>query len=73
MKDVFSEMVMKWPSAVVARSEVAKFSGGLVASKSLANRASLGQSTPPAFRVGVKICYSAQDLAAWLRSRAKEV
>ncbi len=30
MKDIYEQMAERWPSAVVARKEIGKFSGGLL-------------------------------------------
>ena len=69
MQDQFEALVKRWPSAWVARSEVRRFSGGVIAGKTLANLASRGETVPPAFKVGKKVCYEAQELADYLRSR----
>ena len=73
-QDVFSEMVEKWPSAVVTRREAHRFSGGLVSSQTLANKDSKGEG--PARRILLadrKVAYSAGDLADWLRDRCQVV
>jgi len=64
----FSELMRTWPSTIVARSEVGKFSGGLVRPKTLANAESLGIG-PRSFRYGKKIFYRTEDLVAWLNER----
>jgi len=69
--DVFDTIVERWPSALVARSEVRAFSGGVLSGKTLANAESLGLPGPAPVRIGGKVAYRAEDLAAWLRSRAK--
>lgn len=70
--DIFDEMVEKWPSPVVARTEVKNFSGGLVHPKSLANLDSLGTGPTEKIVVGGKICYRASILADWLRRRMRK-
>lgn len=60
----------KWPSGVVARDEFYHFSGGLIASKSLANLDSLGLGPEGAFRVGRKVAYPVANAIAWLECRA---
>ena len=67
-KDVFDEMASKWPSAVVARTEIAKFSGGLISAKYLANLDSLRQG-PERIQCGRKIAYPVTTLVAWMRKR----
>lgn len=58
-----------WPSALVARSEIREFSGGLVSPKTLANLDSRGVGPRKRFRVGRKICYPIRELIAWLESK----
>lgn len=68
MRDRFQMLVEKWPSPWVARTEVAKFSGGAICGKTISNMAHLGKKTPKAFRVGNKIVYEAEALVDFLRS-----
>ncbi|MEI6127798.1 MAG: hypothetical protein WCQ99_14725 [Pseudomonadota bacterium] len=65
----FSKLAEKWPSAIVARTEVSNFTGGLVNEKTLANMDSLGIG-PARVRVGRKIAYPVTDFIVWLESRA---
>lgn len=67
-KDAFDEMCERWPSAVVARTAVKEFSGGLLNPSSLAVAACKGDG-PPQIRVGIKVIYRATDLTAWMRAR----
>lgn len=68
-KDVFQEMAERWPSAVVARVEVGKFSGGLLSPKTMANRDSQGQGCEHV-TVGRKVAYPVDSLIAWMRARS---
>jgi len=68
----FKELVDKWPSAFVSRTDARKFSGGAVSGKSIANHDSAGTG-PERFRVGRRVVYSAEGLAMWLQERASEV
>lgn len=70
---IFQEMVSKWPSAAVARTEISVFSGGMMKEKYAANLDSAGLGCPGRFRVGRKICYPAKNLAEWLESRSTAV
>ncbi len=67
---IFQEMLAKWPSAVVARTEIAVFSGGMMKEKYAANLDSEGLGCKGRFRVGRKVCYPAKNLAEWLESRS---
>jgi hypothetical protein len=63
-------MADKWPSSVVARTEVPTFTGGSLSEKYIANLDSLGKGPDGRFRIGRKICYPVNSLIAWLESRA---
>jgi hypothetical protein len=73
LKNLRDAMVKDWGAPVVARTEVARFSGGLTNARSCANNDSAGTGVAGRFRVGKKICYPAQALADWIFSRAEEV
>ena len=73
MNSVFEEMIATWPSPLVARCEVAKFSGGVLNPRTLANLDCLGCGPANRMRVGRKICYSAVDLVNWMKSRSVEL
>ncbi|NQT55745.1 MAG: hypothetical protein HQ551_05920 [Desulfobacteraceae bacterium] len=68
-KDIFQEMANKWPSAVVARTEMEKFSGGIMSGKYLANLDSQGAG-PERITCGRKVAYPIDSLVAWLRDRS---
>ncbi|MFP4473996.1 MAG: hypothetical protein ACLFOY_00455 [Desulfatibacillaceae bacterium] len=68
---VYDELVKSWPAPLVARGEVARFSGGALRPKTMANLDSLGQG-PPALRMGKKIVYRTADLARFVADRITE-
>jgi len=67
-RDALSELAERWPSAIVARTAVDRFTGGLISSKSLANADSAGEG-PPRLKIGGKVAYRAVDLVSWLQER----
>lgn len=67
----FEEMAKTWPSGLVARSEVGRFSGGLLNGRTLANLDSAGMGPPNRIRVGRKIAYPVRDLIRWIAGRAQ--
>jgi hypothetical protein len=69
-KDVFDEMVERWPSAIVARTAVKKFSGGLISEKYMANLDSQ-QLGPERVKISGKVAYPAKSLAKWISDRAR--
>ncbi len=69
----FKLMAEKWPSPIVARSAIEKFSGGLFTTKSLANYDYWGTGPAGRFRVGRKIAYRVTDLVEWMERRTKSV
>ena len=70
MQDIFQDMAARWPSAIVTRPEVHKFTGGLMRGSYLANLDSKGEG-PPRERIGQKWAYPVRPFVAWLRDRAQ--
>lgn len=73
LKKMAADMVESWKAPVVARTKSEEFSGGLVNPRTLANCDCLGIGPNGRFRIGKKICYPTESLAAWIISRAREV
>lgn len=65
----FQKFIHAWPAPIVARTEISKFSGGLLSSRYLANLDSKGEG-PPRIRIGRKVGYPVDSLIKWLESRA---
>jgi len=68
-KDIFDEMVEEYPSRVITRAEVSRFTGGLMRGSYLANLDSRNEG-PPRQRVGQKWIYPTRPFADWLRARS---
>jgi len=64
---IFQELKKSWPSPIVARHEVAKFSGGLLNPRTMANRDSLGTGVPGKITVGRRVAYLVDDLVEWMQ------
>ena len=73
MGTLFSELAAKWPSAFVARTEIEKFTGGLIGEKYLANLDSAGKGPVGRIRCGRKIVYPVTDFIKWLENRSEEI
>ena len=69
---IVKAMVDRWPSGIVARREAREFSGGAVASGTLANADSAGTGPAQRFKVGKNTCYPAEALARWIVERTAE-
>lgn len=69
MKD-FDLMENEWPSKLVARSEITRFTGGAFKSGTLANLDSKGEGPRGRFRLGKKIVYPKAELVQWLKERS---
>lgn len=69
--DIYEQMATKWPSAVIARAEVGKFTGGGISPKSLANYDSQGTGPREKFVIGRRVCYPVSALVQWLRENSK--
>jgi len=71
--NLLEALAAKWPSSFVARTDVGKFSGGLISPKYIANLDSRGVGPSGRFQSGRKICYPVQTLLFWLLERSKPV
>jgi len=73
LKPDFSKLSEKWPSSLVARQEISKFSGGILTPHTIANHDSLGTGPAGRVTIGRKVAYPVDSLIAWLESRATRV
>ena len=62
-----------WPSTIVARTELEKFTGGAISTKYIANLDSLGRGPSGRFRLGRRIVYPVESVISWLERRAETV
>lgn len=63
-----SSLARKWPSSLVAREQIATFTGGLYSPAYMANVDSRGEG-PPRIKIGAKVAYSVDSLISWLEKR----
>ncbi len=70
MGTIFQEMANRWPSSMVARTEVERFTGGIISEKYIANLDSAGKGPIGRIRVGRKIAYPVTEFIAWLEGRS---
>jgi hypothetical protein len=73
METLFQAMGAKWPSAYVARTEVGKFTGGLISEKYLANLDCGGKGPAVRIRSGRKIIYPVVEFVKWLENRSEVI
>ena len=66
--NLLASMADKWPSSVIARTEVERFTGGIVSEKYLANLDSEGRGPEGRVRIGRKIVYPVDAFVKWLES-----
>jgi hypothetical protein len=71
--DIFGDLAARWPSPIIARAEVKKFTGGGISAKTLANADSKRIGPEGRFFVGRRVCYTVVALVDWLRQNAKNV
>lgn len=67
----FDELVDAWGAPIVARTQVAKFSGGLLNPRTMANLDSLGLGPEGKIMVGGKVAYITRGLVEWMRQRQR--
>lgn len=63
------KLIESWPSPIVARAEVGRFSGGLLHPRTMANLDAKGEG-PGKIVIGGKVAYDRDALARWIESRA---
>jgi hypothetical protein len=69
----FDKLLEKWPSGIVARSEISAFTGGAVCPGTLANADCEGVGPKDRFRIGRKVVYPAAAVVEWLKERSKPI
>lgn len=65
------KLIESWPSPIVARAEVGRFTGGLLHPRTVANLDSLGLGPAGKITVGRRVAYDRDALAMWLESRVQ--
>jgi hypothetical protein len=71
--NLLASMADKWPSAFVARTEAANFTGGLIGEKYLANLDSAGKGPAGRIRCGRKVVYPVNEFVKWLEQRSEVI
>ncbi|WP_415712723.1 hypothetical protein [Maridesulfovibrio sp.] len=69
MTDLFNDLKKKWPSTIVARCQLSKFSGGLLHPRTMANADSAGCGPENKFSIGRKVAYPVDSVIKWMRDR----
>ena len=62
-----------WPSPYVARSEVDRFTGGVITPRYMANLDSAGKGPEGRIKIGRKIAYKTKSLVKWIEDRAERL
>lgn len=71
IEQLIEEMEQRWPSPVVARKDIGRYTGGLISPKTAANLDSLGLGCPGKFCIGNNAGYPTSSMSIWLKSRIK--
>ena len=72
-KNTFQSLADKWPSSMVARTEIRNFTGGIINEKYIANLDSQGKGPKGRVRVGRKVAYPIESVIEFLESRATKL
>lgn len=70
-KSILWELKKTWPSAIVARKDVGKFSGGLLHPRYMSNLDSRKEGPAGKIKLGRRVAYSVDSLIEWMEARAK--
>ncbi len=58
-----------WPSPIVARNQLAVFSGGLLNPKTIRNLDSMNKGIPGKLRLNRKVFYPVDNVIQWMESQ----
>jgi len=70
---ILTSMADRWPSEVVARREVGRFTGGGISPKTMANLDSLGEGPRDRYIMGRNVVYPVKSFVVWLQERTKRI
>jgi hypothetical protein len=73
VSNLLQQMAANWPSPIVARTEIEKFTGGLISEKYQANLDSAGRGPAGRIRIGRKVAYPVNEYLTWLKERSEEI
>ena len=73
LEEDFNLLKKSWPSTLVARSEVGRFTGGVISPRYCANLDSLGLGCKERIRIGRKVCYPVSAFVAWLEKKSTKL
>jgi hypothetical protein len=71
-QQIIKEMANKWPSNIVARTDVRAFSGGVLHPRTMANLDSAGRGPAGRFKIGKKTVYPVDSLIEYLIKMADD-
>ncbi|WP_136796931.1 hypothetical protein [Desulfosediminicola ganghwensis] len=66
LETILREAGESWPTTFIARKEVPKFTGGMIAANTLRNRDSQGTGPDGKFQLGKQVGYPVDNLIDWL-------
>jgi hypothetical protein len=74
--DTASEILKKideaWPSPIVLRKDIAKFSCGIISIKTLEKLDSLGKGIPNSIKINCRVVYTKKDALIWINGRIQK-
>lgn len=76
MRDLNEHFILlkrSWPSTLVSRSEVGRFTGGIVSPHYIANMDCRGLGPAERIRIGRKIAYPVDSLVDWLKRKSTKL
>jgi hypothetical protein len=67
----FDELAQRWPSTIVARNEVGKFTGGAINPGTMANYDCVGTGPEGRFKLNGRVVYPVRAFIEWLKKRVR--
>lgn len=71
IKKMLNQAAEKWSCPFIARTDVKKFTGGMISPNTLRNRDSQGTGPEEKFYLGKKVAYPIESLIKWLLTNYK--
>jgi hypothetical protein len=71
-REILQKIDEAWPSPLVRRIDIDKFSCGLISIKTLEKLDSLCKGIPNSIKINGKVVYTKKDALAWIKGRIQK-
>jgi hypothetical protein len=71
-REILQKIDEAWPSPIVLRKDIAKFSCGLISIKTLGKEDCLGKGIPNSVKINGRVVYTKKDALMWIKGRIQK-